>query len=260
MTTLDSAARVLRLYGSDPQPLTVTGVANRLSAPKSNISRLLRSMEDAGFLDSIPSGRGYRPSVLMLDVARAYRRSSRLLERAIERVASLSREFGHTGYVTLREGGYVTAVSDHPGNGILRVEAPIGRRMPAAHTATGRSLLARLPDTDIRALFADGVPDGPAAAPKTLDQLLSRIAEIREAGYAISLNEAAPGVGGLAAAVGDPESEEEVSLCLVFPLAAMTLDMRQHMATALRDTARAIAEWTGDRACHACRRNGTVSP
>ena len=44
MTTLESAAAVLRCFSSSRTELTVTEASALLSLPKSNISRLLRAM------------------------------------------------------------------------------------------------------------------------------------------------------------------------------------------------------------------------
>jgi DNA-binding IclR family transcriptional regulator len=56
----------LRCYSSTRTELTVTEVAQMLSLPKSNVSRLLRSMRDVGLLDSARDGRGYSPGVMLL--------------------------------------------------------------------------------------------------------------------------------------------------------------------------------------------------
>ena len=44
MSSLEAAVSVLRCYSTTCSELTVTEVANKLSLPKSNVSRLLRSM------------------------------------------------------------------------------------------------------------------------------------------------------------------------------------------------------------------------
>ena len=53
MSALEAAVSVLRRYSSTRTELTVTEVAQMLSLPKSNVSRLLRSMRDVGLLERI---------------------------------------------------------------------------------------------------------------------------------------------------------------------------------------------------------------
>ena len=84
---------------------------------------------------------------------RLYRDSSSLIERAAAVVARISGATGHTGYVSKREGRDIVAVTDHPGTNALRVSSSIGRRLEAFASATGRTLLARMSDEDVRKLY-----------------------------------------------------------------------------------------------------------
>jgi DNA-binding IclR family transcriptional regulator len=238
MTVLQNAADVLRLFGSGCAELTVTEVTSRLAMPKANASRLLKAMRDAGMLETIGDTRFHRPGRMMLDLAAAFRNSSGLIGRAGEAVAEVSRRFGHTGYVSLRDGREITAVADFPGTNDLRVVSSIGRRLEAHASATGRTLLARLPDEEVIALYA-GRPE--------LAELLPRLRQVRAEGFAFSSQESTPGVDAFAIAVADPSTDEAVSLCIVYPHAVVDEDGREEILAALADGAARIAEALGDR-------------
>ncbi|OYX44649.1 MAG: transcriptional regulator [Rhodobacterales bacterium 32-67-9] len=239
MTILQNAADVLRLFGAGCTELTVSEVTTRLDMPKANASRLMKAMREAGILETIGDTRRHRPGRLMLDLSAAFRRSSGVIGKASEVVAGVTQRFGHTGYVTLREGLEVTAVADFPGTNALRVVSNIGRRLPAAKSATGRSLLARLPEAEVRALYA-GQAD--------LDVLLVNLAAVRRQGYAYSSQEATPGVDSIAIAVADPATDEAVSLCIVYPHAVVDKAGHAEMLDALASGAARIAEELGDTA------------
>ena len=255
MTIIDSAAQVLRCYGADCSELTVTDLVARLGLPKSSASRLLRAMRDAGLLETVGDSKRYRPGLLLVDVARAYRRSSSLIDRADAVVAKVSAACGHTGYVTLRAGLEVTAVTDHQGTNALRVSSTIGRRLPAFASATGRSMLARLPDAEVRRLHAAGIAPPSPNAPQDLDELLKRLAEVRRRGYATSHDEANRGVGAIAVAVAQPETGEDVSLCISYPAATTDAAERREITRALLEGAAAIGAITGDTAHAPARRS-----
>ncbi len=255
MTILASAADVLRCYGADCTELTVTELVARAGLPKSNASRLLRAMRDCGLLEAVGDSKRYRPGLLLVDVARAYRRASSLIDRADAVVARISAACGHTGYVTLRAGLEVTAVTDHQGTNALRVSSTIGRRLPAFASATGRSLLARLPDVEVRALHAGGLVPPSPHAPQDMNDLLRRLAETRRRVYATSHDEANRGVGAIAVAVAQPETAELVSLCISYPAATTDAAARRDIARALLDGAAEIAAITGDVAHHPARRS-----
>ena len=66
MTTLSSAADILRCFSADRPHLTVTTAAELLGVPKSTASRLLRAMLEAGFLETVGASKKYRPGFAAL--------------------------------------------------------------------------------------------------------------------------------------------------------------------------------------------------
>ena len=247
VSILVSASAVLKCFSEDCTEVTVSDLVRRLAMPKSNASRLLRGMRDAGFLECVGDSKRFRPSLMLMNVGRTYRRSSSLIERADAVVQRVSQECGHTGYVSKRDGVHIVAVTDHQGSNALRVVSSVGRLLPAFASATGRSLLARLSDEEVRALYPAGLPTPPSAqAPQTLDDLLARLADIRASGIATSHDEANRGVAAIAVAVGDNDTGEEVSLCIVFPLTTSDPGERIAIARALHDGAAEIAALSHD--------------
>jgi DNA-binding IclR family transcriptional regulator len=239
MSVLQNAADVLRCFGTDCPDLTVSDVVKRLDMPKANASRLLKAMREANMLETIGHTHRHRPGRLMLDLAAAYRRSSMLIGRASEVVAEASGAFGHTGYISVRDGREVTAVVDFQGTNALRVVSNIGRRLPAHLSATGRSLLARLRADEVLALYAGH---------DALSALPAQLATVRQQGFAYSSQEATPGVDAIAIAVSDPLTDETVSLCIVYPHALVDTKGRDEMIAALAKGAARIAEDLGDSA------------
>lgn len=238
MSILHNAAEVLRCFGSDCSELTVTDATRRLGIPKANASRLLKAMREAKMLETIGNSHRHRPGKLMLDLAAAFRRSSVIIGRGGEVVSDVSRRFGHTGYISVRDGRQVTAVIDFPGTNSLRVVSNIGRRLPAERSATGRSLLARMSDDEVRDLYPEL---------ETLPDLLGQLSRIRARGYAVSSQEATTGVDAIGIAVADGLTNEEISLCIVYPHGIVSNDERDNMVRALAEGAAQIAKDLGDK-------------
>ena len=223
----------------------MTDLVHRLGMPKSNASRLLHAMRDAGLLEMVGDTKRYRPGLMLLDVGRAYRRSSTLIARADALVAALSSSSGHTGYVSKRSGREVTAILDHAGTNTLRVDSSIGRRLPAFASATGRSLLARQTDAGVIALYGGKLPLVPSPrAPRTMANLLERLAVIRKTGFALSEDEAYKGVTAIATATGD--GEDDVSICIVFPSATTSKSEQRRIIEAMRAGTKELALVIGD--------------
>lgn len=241
MSILNTAANVLRCFDADCTELTVMDTVEKLGIPKSNASRLLRAMRDAGFLETIGDTKRFRPGVMLIDAAISYRRSSSLVERAAEVVARVSATTGHTGYVSKLIGTEIAAVTDHPGTHALRVVSTIGRRLTAHGSGTGRALLALRSDEEVRAMFPDGIQPPSDLSPQSVDELLDRLAEIRRTGVAFSGQESTRGVNALSVAVSDPETGESVALCIVYPAATVTEGERKTIENMLLEGAADVA-------------------
>jgi DNA-binding IclR family transcriptional regulator len=253
MSILVNAADVLRCFKPERLELTLTDMVQLLGTPKSSTSRLLRAMRDAGLLELAPGSRRYRPGILLFELGQTYRRASTLLTRADAAVGRLSRRFGHTGYVSVLDGADVVGVAHHEGSSTLRVGTPIGRRLAAFASSTGRSLLARRSDAEVRALHPEPLRPANPHSPRDIGALIALLGEVRRQGFATSLEEANPGVGGIAVAVGERQSGEEFSLNIVYPVATVSAPERQAMLNALLAEALEIATMVDDP-WHAARK------
>lgn len=76
LSILLAAADVLRCFSSTRHDVTVTDLVALLDMPKSNASRLLRTMRDAGLLETVGDSKRYRPSVLLHQAGQVYRFSA----------------------------------------------------------------------------------------------------------------------------------------------------------------------------------------
>jgi DNA-binding IclR family transcriptional regulator len=253
VTTLASVAAVLRCFSEVRTELTVTDVAALLPAPKSTVSRLLRAMRDTGFIESVGETKRYRPGVMLFEAGHVYRRASSLVARADDVVKTVSAQVGHSGYVSVRDGLDVVGLTYHPGSHVLRVATPIGRRLSAFASATGRTLLARLSDDEVQRLYPTLPPPPSPNAPQTVEELLARLAQVRREGFAESNDEANRGVAAIAVAVGDPDTREAVSLCMTFPSAIITAGERDAIIQGLLIGAKHIAAILGDGSNHNTR-------
>lgn len=246
LSILISAADVFRCFASTRHDVTVTDLVALLDMPKSNASRLLRAMRDAGLLETVGETKRYRPSVLLHQVGHIYRFAASLIDRADAVVARVSSEVGQTGYISVRRGADIVGVTAHPGHHALRVVTAIGDSLAAFASSTGRALLARLTDAEVAQLYSNGFTPPSPTAPQDMDELLARLATTRREGYAESHDEAVRGVRAISVAVGDPVSGDEVALCISFPAAMVTLQERLAIIQALGQGAAEIAALTRD--------------
>lgn len=246
MSALKTPAALLRCFTPQRDTLSVTEAAALLGIPKSTASRLLRTMQDAGFLSIVGRSKRYRPGPLLFEIVHRFRSGSSLIARADRLAARIARATGHSSVVTIRDGTNIIGLINHEGHNVVRVSTAQFNPMPAFASASGRALLARLSDGEIRAIVGDPLEPPNPAAPQSLDELFRRIALVRRLGHAEGHNESNPGVGALAVAVCEPQYGEAVSLCVAYPLASVSADERKAIVSKLLQAAKDLAHETGD--------------
>jgi IclR family KDG regulon transcriptional repressor len=247
MSTLENAVAVLRLFASDRMELTVTDAARALGTPKSSMSRLLKSMRAAGLLTGAGDAPRYRLGTLLFEITQAHRQNSVLMDLADTELRAICEATRHTGYISILDGADVLVLRMFPGREALRVVTPLGSRAAAAATSNGRALLARLSDADVRSLHPQRLRPTSANAPRSMTDLLARLADMRANGWCEAIDEAIPGVHSIAVAVSNAAQDESLAFCLSFPVGQGSEIGVRRMIRMLTDAARRIAERTGDQ-------------
>ncbi|MGE3145438.1 MAG: IclR family transcriptional regulator [Pseudorhodoplanes sp.] len=253
MSTIRNAAAVLRLLSPERLELSVTEVARLLNMPKSSVSRLLKAMMEEGLLAPIGNSPRYRAGNLLIEVASLHGRNSTLMEAAETALADICKTTRHSGYISVLDGIDILVLRVFRGAEPLRVVTPLGSRAPAYATSTGRALLARLTDDEIRRLYSSPGDFRVHAenAPQSIDELLTRLARVRRTGWCEAIDEAVPDVGSVSVAVNDPLTET-LALCVSFPAHLVSKTDRLEIADMLTRTARQIQ--AGDREHEAVER------
>ncbi len=181
---------------------------NRLAAhqgrDKSQVSRTLRVLADAGFVERDPETMAYRVGWHVFALA-ARAGDQRLLAAGapiLRRI--MEKDLGERIHLSVLQGSEVlTILTDSPLHAVQTV-AWAGRLVTAHNTSSGRALLIDLERDELERLFA-GVAFGVGGpnAPRDVGELYERILVARRAGYAIVDEEFEPGLVAAAAPVRD---------------------------------------------------------
>lgn len=174
------------------------------------------TMETQGLLERDPDSRLYQIGKLLLAVSSHYL-SAPLVDLASPYMTQLSQLTQCTGYISMLEGRDIMVMRMFPGRTYLQVVTPAGSLLPAHETAIGRAILSRYSDEEVRQRFSGHYEAHSVNAPKSLDVLLSRLAEVRLTGVSFANNETLLGISTLATSIFNKHRNELVGLCLSFP-------------------------------------------
>lgn len=196
---VDRALDVLLCLSGSAQSLGVTQIARRLGLYKSTVHRLLASLEARGFVRREAGSERYRLGVRALELAASYIQGDDVAAVAYAEMRRLRDEVGETVSLYVRDGSDRVRVQKAEGrDGVRRVVA-LGQRMPLYVGAAGKVLLAWAP-ADERADLLQ-----PASLPPGfhLAVLTQGLAQAREQGWAMSIEERAEGAAAVAAPIFD---------------------------------------------------------
>jgi IclR family pca regulon transcriptional regulator len=190
--SLDRGLRVLEMFGSSQQPMTLSDLARAADLPRATARRILFTLERAGFVES--DGKLFRltPRVLML--ASTYLASNHVvsvLQPALDRLSSEAQEISSMAILDGNDAVFIARASP---TRIFSSGIDVGYRLPAFCTSVGRVLLSRLSDGElVKALDAMNLAPLTPFTVTDKKQLLTAIIADRAQGYSLVDREAEPG-------------------------------------------------------------------
>jgi len=188
---VDRALGVLRAVVREGRPLTLDELSGRTALHRSVAYRLIRSLEEQGFLGRDPSG-GYAvgAGLLAMSVTIASRLDLRTLARpAMDRIA---REFGETASLHIRSGAERVCIEVVEGTHEVRRVVPLGETVSIHAGETGRALLSTLGPAERRTHVDAAVAAGSDRAAYEAD-----LDSTRRSGWLIGIGVRTPDVGSI---------------------------------------------------------------
>ena len=177
------------------RPLVAQEIAVALGIPVSSLSYLLGTLVDRGYLNR--DGRRYSagPGLQRLQARPG---GFSLAERAAPLVRTLRVQLNETTSFFVRTEWDVEAIVTETSEQALRYAVPTGARLPMHALASGKALLAALPDSEVDRYFAE--TERARFTPDTVvseKALRRQIAETRRTGFAVTDEEFSLGIRGI---------------------------------------------------------------
>lgn len=211
--------RVLRFLATQADPVPLDRVMRACDLPRSTAYHLLNTMIDEGFVVHLPDEHRYGLGVAAFEVGSGFTRQEPLARLARRPLAELVDRTGHGAHLAVLHGRDVLYVIEERAPGRPPLVTDVGVRLPAHLTASGRTILAALPASQVRALYPDrsAFVDRHGKGPASLSALRSLLGETRQRGHASEDGEVTPGLQSVAAAVLDHNAHPVAGVAVTFP-------------------------------------------
>ncbi|HYF17654.1 MAG TPA: IclR family transcriptional regulator [Ramlibacter sp.] len=208
MRSVQRILAVFESFSASRNTLTLQEIADRIELPKSTAFRIVRSLEQAGYLVRLEDQR-YCLSFRFTRLAGLVKSTLGIREIARPVMAELAGKTGETVAIhTVMGRKRVCIDSLATSSSTLRTVMQPGEQLPLQAGSASKVLMAWMPATALGPLISSAA----RAAKRPQSELLAELAKVREYGYAVSHGERLQGLSAVSAPIRD--MNDEVHYCI----------------------------------------------
>ncbi len=193
---------VLAAFDLEHPVLGLSELARRSGVPKASAHRLAGQLVEHGLLERVD--RSYRLGVRLFELGQRVQRSRVLRDAALPFLEDLYVTSRETVHLAVPDGTHVLYIEKLVGHSSGPTPSSVAGRMPMHCTATGKAILAHLPDDEVDRHLGQQLSRVTRHTIVVADVLRSELREICRMGYAVEREETVVGYVSVAAAVLDP--------------------------------------------------------
>ena len=247
LSSVATAARILREFGKHSTQLGVTQLARRVGVGKSTAHRVIWTLVEEGLLEKVEETGLFRLTTTMRSLGASAETAQRLHEAATIPLDQLRTKSAGTLHLAILDDLDVLYVERREGPGAIPVFRAVGSRNAAHVTSSGKVLLAYLPP-DQQQRIVEALRLTPRT-PRTITSkavLVAELANVRRQGYGENRGESQPGMCSIAAPIRDPLGRVIASVSVAEYVEDVDAGLR-HLARPIVETARRISAGLGWR-------------
>jgi DNA-binding IclR family transcriptional regulator len=191
---VNNAIDILGLLGDTEGELSMSEVGAKLNLTKSNVNKLLATLESFGYVEYNRYTGNFRLGVKTFQISQAYINKLNLIEISVQILTMVKEKLNESVYISVLRDGNVVYLNMVESDHAVRVLPRIGNVGPAYATATGKAQLAYKPKNEIEKLYKNGLRKVTENTIADVGNLEAELDKIKEQGYAIDNEEYEVGV------------------------------------------------------------------
>jgi DNA-binding IclR family transcriptional regulator len=241
-STIERVLDILDTVAASPKPLSATDINAVLELPKATAHRLCAELEARGYLLKRIDGKSYQPGNRLYDVAVGVLANARFSATRHAILTALSDKVGETCNIAYPD-GLSMAYSDRvETKAPLRLQFPIGMRVPLYCTASGKLYLSTLPKSRRKSVISKLKLERHAKNTITdPDVLIAEIDRIEKRQFSVDNQELYDDVIAIAVPIKDKHDRFYSSLAIQAPVSRISADSSDRYLPLLREAARELS-------------------
>jgi DNA-binding IclR family transcriptional regulator len=212
---------------------------------KTTVHRLLATLENKRFINRDRVTGLYRLGFRFVEMASLVLQDFELHRWARPYLERLSADFGETVDLSILDDAHVIYLEVIESPQRLKLAAAVGQRLPAFCTASGKALLAYLPEEQVRKILAGNLKEYTDRTPVSVEEIFADLRITAERGYAISEQEYERDINAVAAPIFDADNHPIASIAVVGPSFRLTRDRLPALGESIRRMTQEISSEVG---------------
>lgn len=244
-SVLLNGLHVLEAFSIDQPVLGVTEIARRVSLHKSTVSRILATLEQAGYVEREDAGGRFRLGLGLIALA-----GPLLADLDVRRVAQsslrqLTERTGETSALMVWNGHEAVVVEQVPSPKQVKHTATIGTRYDTYESSSVKVFLADLPLAEVDRLFERRLLAG-TYDEHALGSYVAELEQVREHGYALNDGRTSVEEVGVAAPIRDHRGKVVAAALLSAPRFRVPPALLEVLARDVAECAREVSARLGN--------------
>lgn len=205
---VERALKLLRYIGDGNRARNLSTVARDLEINRTTLIRLIHTLQDHRMIEEAGEGAGYRLGVGLVSLGAQATEGRDIVQICHPVLSDLCRETGMSTHLGVLDGRDIIYLIRETPNSHLISNLRAGSRLPAHASSIGRTILAEMPEENLRELFSgEPVERTTDKTPTTLEAIIEQARRDRQARHAWSQGNYESGIGSCAAAIFDHSGE-----------------------------------------------------
>lgn len=244
--TVNKAIDILEIFLQKDGGLSLTEIAKSTGLNTATVYRLISTLAQRGYLSQHHKKGTYSIGMKMLDFNYAIRRNLKFIDFAYLSLSKLSKEYNVSSFLSILDADMSLVVEEIGASGELRINSPVGKRLPLYCTACGKVLLAALSQEERKAYYSRiALQPYTSSSITDIPKLEKELARIRKEGLAYHKEEYRQGVWVAAAPIYNGSEKVIAAAAIIVPISYLGVDSVQKYTTAIKSCTGEISQIIG---------------
>ena len=243
---VDRALDILLCFTREQPSLSLTQIAELVRMSKTTVHRLLATLETKRFVTKDKGTGLYRLGFRLIEMASLVLQDVEIQRWARPYLQSLSNLVGETVDLAILDGSQVVYLDVIESPQRIKLAAAVGQRLPAFCTASGKAMLAYMPEETVRKILGENMRKYTDHTDVSIPDILEDLRVTAGRGYAASEEQYERDINAVAAPIFDAERHPIAAIAIAGPSFRMPKERFPELGELIRKETQLVTNEVGE--------------